>query len=88
MIEEFRKPVVDKAVIGMIRKKQKLAMEGINLSQKTKTEVIKKVLRRLDSFVKFRGKRLTLRNIINSQADSITKFLEGKGKYHSFIDRW
>jgi CRISPR-associated protein Cas1 len=88
LIEEFRQPVVDKAVIGMIRKKQKLTMEGTNLTQESKTRVVKNVLRRLDSFVKFRGKRLTLREIMNYQANFLVNFLEGKGKYHPFIDRW
>ena len=88
LIEEFRQPVVDKAIIGMIRKKQKLPMEGINLSQETKIKVVKNVLKKLNSFVQFRSKRLTLREILNYQANSIAKFLEGKGKYHPFIDRW
>jgi len=88
LIEEFRQPAVDKAIIGMIRKKQKLLMEGINLSQGTKVKVVKGVLKRINSFIRFRSKRLTLREILNYQTDSIAKFLEGKGKYHPFIDRW
>ena len=88
LIEEFRQPVVDKAIIGMIRKKQKLPMEGINLSHETKLKLVNDVLKKLNSFVKFRGKRLTMQNVINFQANSIAKFLEGKGKYHPFIDRW
>lgn len=79
---------MDKAIIGMIRKKQKLPMEGINLGQETKIKVVKNVLKKLNSFVQFRSKRLTLREILNYQANSIAKFLEGKGKYHPFIDRW
>ncbi len=88
LIEEFRQPVVDKAIIGMIRKKQKLPMEGINLSHETKLKLVNDVLKKLNSFVKFRGKRLTIKNVINFQANALAKFLEGIGKYHSFIDRW
>ena len=88
LIEEFRQPIVDKTVIGMIRKKEKLVMEGTNLTHETTMRVIKNVLRRLDSFVRFRGRRLTLREVINSQANSVAKFLEGKENYHPFIDRW
>ena len=63
-------------------------MEGINLSQETKLKLVNDVLKKLNSFVKFRGKRLTIQNVINFQANALAKFLEGEGKYHSFIDRW
>lgn len=88
LIEEFRQPIVDKAVIGMIRKKEKLRMEATNLTQATKTKVVEAVMRRLSSRVNFRGKKLTLREIIGHQSNSMAGFLEGKGNYRPFIDKW
>lgn len=87
-IEEFRQPIVDKTIIGMIRKKENLKMEGIYLSQETKQKVAKKILKKLNCIVKFRGKKLTLQEILKSQAKTIVKFLEEKEKYHPFIDKW
>ncbi|HID94623.1 MAG TPA: group II intron reverse transcriptase/maturase [Candidatus Latescibacteria bacterium] len=88
LIEEFRQPIVDKAVIGMIRKRQKLTMTGANLSEETKTKVIEAVMKRMNSKVNFRGKKLSLREVIKHQADLIAGFLEDKGNYRPFIDKW
>jgi len=88
LIEEFRQPVVDKTIIGMIRKKEKLRMEGIYLSQETKQKVAKKILKRLNCKIKYRGKKTTLQEILKSQTKSMVKFLEEKEKYHPFIEKW
>ncbi|MEW6457064.1 MAG: group II intron reverse transcriptase/maturase [Acidobacteriota bacterium] len=88
LIEEFRQPVVDKAVIKMIRRKEKLEMDGTELTQETRKRLVEEILKRLNSKIKFQGKILTLLEIIKYQADSIAKFLENKVFYKPFVDKW
>lgn len=88
LIEEFRQPIVDKTIIGMIRRKEKFKMEGIYLSDESKQKVVKKVLRKMNNRMNFRGRNISFQDIIRFQAKSIVGFLEGKEKYSPFIDRW
>jgi len=88
LIEEFRQPIVDKVIIAMIRKREKLTMEGTNLTPETKTKVVENIMRRLNTRLNFRGRKISLREVIKHQANSITKFLEGKGNYRPFVDKW
>jgi CRISPR-associated protein Cas1 len=88
LIEEFRQPVVDKTILGMIRRKEKLTMEGINLTKDSKQKIVKKIFKRLSNKIDFRGKNISLQEIVNYQARSIIKYLEGKENYHPFIDKW
>ncbi len=88
LIEEFRQPVVDKTIIGMIRKKEKFQMEGTLLTQESKKKVIKKIIKRLNKKIVFHGRNLSFQEIIRSQAKSIVQYLEGKEIYYPFIDKW
>jgi len=88
LIEEFRQPIVDRAIIAIIRKGGKLSMEGVNLTQQTKNIIIKNIMKRINSRVNFRGERLSLRKVIRHQAESVAKFLEEKDKYRPFVDKW
>ena len=88
LIEEFRPPIADKAILGMIRRREALTMKGTQLSEETKTKVVQSVMRRMNARVNFRGGKILLREVIKHQADAMAKFLEGKGKYRPFIDKW
>ena len=63
-------------------------MEGVKLSEQTKRKVVEAVAEKMSSKVNFRGKKMTLREVIKSQADSMAKFLESRGNYRPFIDKW
>ncbi|RKY04683.1 hypothetical protein DRP77_03200 [Candidatus Poribacteria bacterium] len=88
LVEEFRQPVVDRVVIGMIRKRRKLEMKGAVLSEETKQMLVEGVMARLSSRVSFRGRKMVLGDIIRHQANSIAGFLEDKTKYRPFVDKW
>lgn len=88
MVEEFRQPVVDKAIIGMIRRKEDLHMAGTKLSTATKQKVIEAVIERLNTRVRYRSTRVELREVIHRQARALADALMGKGQYRPFIDQW
>lgn len=88
LIEEFRQPVVDKVIIGMIKKNEKFTMDGNELSLETRKRLVEAIQNKLDNKIKFRGQVLSLREIIRNQANAIAKYLEGKAKYKPFVDKW
>ncbi len=88
LVEEFRAPTVDKAVIAMIRRKEKLDMEGPKLTDGTRKKVLDAVLARLNTRVRYRSERVPLREVIHRQARALAGALQGKGRYHPYIDQW
>jgi len=88
LIEEFRQPIVDRAVIAFINKGSQLAMKDGLLQEESKRAIADKVLERLDSETTFRGKRYRLRSIVQLQARSVAMFLRGEGSYKPFSWQW
>jgi len=87
MIEEIRQPIVDKTILKIIKKKEKLEMNGTHLTMDTRKKVAKNILKRLNSNAKYRGQNKTLGEVIRLQAEAVAKYIEGKGNYKPFIDR-
>ncbi|MBI5347117.1 MAG: CRISPR-associated endonuclease Cas1 [Candidatus Aenigmarchaeota archaeon] len=95
-IEEFRQPIVDRAVITLFVRKQvdeEKDFEGISnvliLSKSGKEKVVKAVMERLHTKIEFRGKKVSFSSIVKRQARLFVKVLLGeKDKYEPFIYRW
>lgn len=90
MIEEFRQPVVDRTVIGLVNKGVKLAQDERGyLADETRRMLAAKVLERLESAEPYEGKRHPLRAILQSQARHLATFLRGERlAYEPFIASW
>ncbi len=88
LVEEFRQPVVDRAVIAFINLGQSLTMQDGLLDQGTRRAIGEKILERLSSTERFRGEQFQIRSIIQMQARSLVSFLRGKSKYKPFSFRW
>lgn len=82
LIEEFRQPVVDRAVFN-VKPEEK---DGL-LTRKSRVEILKEINRRLETKVTFSGRKLPIENHIYLQARRIERYLLGKEKYTPFILR-
>jgi len=88
MVEEFRQPVVDRAVIAFCNLAQPVGMNDGMLDDATKKALSQKVLERLATREPFQGQQYQIRSIIQMQARSLVSFLRGKGSYRPFSFRW
>lgn len=94
MMEEFRQPVVDRALLAAIGKGFKVEMETLEggeqptLSQSTRQEVGNRVLERLDGKVTHEGKKWALKSVIQIQCRRLASFVRGEGEYKPFVSGW
>ncbi len=95
MIEEFRQPVVDRAIITLFALKKvedsdfETSGNCFMLSKKGREKVIEAVMERLHTKITYKDKKASLQRIMLHQARMIAKFLLGeKSEYKPFIHKW
>jgi CRISPR-associated protein Cas1 len=88
LIEEFRQPIVDRAVIALSGKGVTLDVRDGMLTDEARRTVAEAVLERLDSEVSFRGRRQLVRSVVQIQARCLASFLRGDGGYRPFSFKW
>lgn len=88
LVEEFRQPVVDRAVISHVNLGEAVKMEGGMLSEETRRYFAGRVLERLESLETVKGKKYQVRSIIQMQARNLAMFLRDKGDYKPFSFKW
>nr|QBM01133.1 CRISPR-associated endonuclease Cas1 [uncultured archaeon] len=95
LIEEFRQPIVDRAIITLFSQKQiddkhfESVEDKYMLSESGRKKVLEAVLGRLTKKIKFKNRKLTFKQVILEQARNIVRFLIDQTKsYESFIYRW
>ena len=88
LIEEFRQPVVDRAVIAILTKGTKLETREGMLSDDTRRLVAGAVLERLESEIPFRGRRQRMKSVIQIQARNVASYLRGGEAYRAFAFKW
>lgn len=74
-IEEFRQQAVDRTIVAMITKKEKVEIKNGKLSDQARAKIVQNVTERLNDFEVFRQKRMRLEDIMNHQAQQLAKFL-------------
>ena len=87
-VEEFRQPVVDRAVIATFTKEVAIRVKAGMLDEASRKAVADAVVERLDAEATFRGKRYMLRSIIQIQARTMATYLRREGEYHSYSWKW
>jgi len=90
LMEEFRQPLIDKTVLDILNKEDndlELTKQGL-LSDNTKSILINAIMEKLDKESRFEGKKLKLEEIIDYQAISLSKHLEGSARYQPFIQSY
>jgi len=88
LIEEFRQPVVDRTIFGLLNLKTKLEVDDGRLTDASRRMVATKVLERLDGLERYEGKKHRLRTIIQRQARAIASFVRRERRYEPFVASW
>jgi CRISPR-associated protein Cas1 len=88
LIEEFRQPVVDRAVIAALTRGMKIETREGLLTDDSRNLVASCVLERLESELGFRGRRHRLKSVIQIQARGVASFLKGGDPYRAFAFKW
>ncbi len=88
MVEEFRQPVVDRAVIAAIGRGTPIETHEGMLTDGTRRTVASAVLERIESEVNFRGRRYKLKSVIQIQARNLASFLREGDSYRTFSFKW
>jgi CRISPR-associated protein Cas1 len=88
LVEEFRGPIVDRAVLGTLGTGFKVGMEGERLDEKTRKLTAERVKERLAVRVTHRGRKHTLENVIHIQARSVASFVRDGVAYKPFVGSW
>lgn len=88
MVEEFRQPVVDRAVIAAVGRGTTIETREGMLTDETRRTVAAAVLERIEGEVDFRGRRHKLKSVIQMQARNLASFLRGGESYRAFSFKW
>ena len=88
LIEEFRQPIVDRAVIAALTKGLKLETHEGLLTDESRRAVAGAVLERLESEVAFHGHRHRMKSVIQIQARNVASCLRGDKPYRAFAFKW
>ncbi len=89
LVEEFRQPVVDRAIFGWILKGGTPVVDRMGmLDPPTKERVAERVLARLNGSEQHRGKSHQVRSIIQMQARSFASAVRGRRVYRPWPFTW
>jgi len=84
LIEEFRQPVVDRTVFGLVNKRVAIVVQNDGLlDERTRRTIAEKVLARLEATERHEGHQRPLRQIIQAQARRVASFLRGERTRYS-----
>ncbi len=90
MIEPFRAPAVDRTVLAMLGKGTTIKLDDQGrLEADTRKLLAEKVHQRLDAPARYRGKRLSLRAIMQAQGRELAVFLRGeRPEFIAYVAEW
>lgn len=89
IIEQFRAPFADRAVISLLTKGSKVNKENDLLSKDTRNLIANRVLSRLNTEVVYKNKRMNNNSIILEKAKELVKYLKGEEKvFKPFVMKW
>jgi len=88
LMEEFRQPVVDRAIFSWLNKGGVLTLQKGMLDAASKENVASRVLMRLVAAEEHRGKEHQVRSIVQMQARLAASAVRGLRPYRSFSFKW
>jgi CRISPR-associated protein Cas1 len=90
LIEEFRQPVVDRTLIGLVNRGFAIERdEQGRLDKSTRDRLIERAKERMESTELYEGKRQALRFILQCQARHLATFVRGEREtYPPFVAGW
>jgi CRISPR-associated protein Cas1 len=88
LVEEFRQPVVDRAVIAHLNLGEEIKLSQGMLETETRKLLVGRILDRLQSTEVYQGRRYQVRSIIQMQARRLASALRGDATYKAFAFKW
>jgi len=88
LIEEFRTFIVDREIVSMINRNEKIEVKDGLLTNESKKLISKNIFERLASFTAYKKKQVKVENIIFYQAQALKKAILEDTKYKPFIGRY
>jgi len=88
MVEEFRQPVVDRAIWGWLNRGGKPEIDDDGLTHVTRKELAVRIAERLEAQEHYCGKKKIVRNIIQEQCRRLAGFLRRNQTYEAFTTSW
>lgn len=88
LVEEFRQPVVDRAILTWLNKGGRLSLSKGMLDSDSRENVAARVLLRLNAAERHRGKSHEVRSIIQMQARMAASAMRGTRTYRPFAFQW
>jgi CRISPR-associated protein Cas1 len=90
LVEEFRQPVVDRAVFALLNQRVPLAQDASDrLDEASRGLLARRILERLEGEERYDGRKLRLRSIVQRQARRLAVWVRGEGKtYEGWVVRW
>lgn len=88
MVEEFRQPVVDRAVIGWLNRGGQPALTEDGLSPETRKDLAARIIERCETPEPYEGKKHLMRHIVQQQARRLASYLRGQRSYEGFTSTW
>ena len=88
LVEGFRQPVVDRAVLSAVNLGAHIRIENGLLDKDSRARVAERVLERLVAHERYCGKEYQVRSIIQMQARKLASFFRGGPAYRPFRFKW
>lgn len=88
LVEEFRQPVVDRAVLTWLNKGGRVKLVKDMLDGESKEEVAARVMLRMNTAERHRGRNHEVRSVIQMQARLAASSLRGQKSYRPFAFQW
>lgn len=88
LVEEFRQPVVDRAIFAWLNKGGQLTLAKGLLDGASRESVAARVLMRLTATEQHRGKQHQIRSIVQMQARLAASAVRGLRRYRPFSFKW
>ena len=88
VIELFRTQAVDRVVISLVQKGEKLEIKNGFLSDETKKLLMQNLIERMHRYENYRDKECRLCDIINCQTKEIADFIDNGKTFRPYIAKW
>lgn len=88
VVEEFRAPIVDRAVLALVNQGVPLEADDHGLTAAARKYVADRILDRLATHVPYEGKNWPLSSVMQHQARHLAVAVRGERTYRCFASRW
>jgi len=89
VIEMFRQQAVDRVVISLLQKNEKMEIKDGFLTDESRAKLTQNISERLYRYELYRGKQTRFADIIDAQASHFAKYIAGETKtYKPYIAKW